>query len=84
MVGDGPTDDLPAEHVEDRGAVDRAFGGVVFGDVGAPQPVRAVGDEPSADQVFVRCRRQLPSSSAAIADGAVRVDRLPGSAARGG
>ena len=29
------------------------LGGGVFGDVGAPQPVRAVGDEPPADQVLV-------------------------------
>jgi hypothetical protein len=37
-------------------------------DVGAPQPIRAVGDEPPPDQVLVRRRRWPPASAPAIAD----------------
>ncbi len=53
VVRDRPPDDPPGPDVDDRGAVHLPLGGGVFGDVGAPQPVRAVGDEPPADQVLV-------------------------------
>jgi hypothetical protein len=38
--------------------VDLAVGGGVFGEVGAPQPVRGVGDEPALHQVLVRRRQR--------------------------
>ena len=41
----GPLDDLAAEDVQDRAAVDLALAGRVLGDVGAPQPIRGMGDE---------------------------------------
>jgi hypothetical protein len=46
------------EHVEDGGAVDLPFARL-FGDVGAPQPVRRVGDEaPFEEGVVVHGRRR--------------------------
>ena len=63
VVGDGPADDAAGVGVQDDGAVDPALLGAVLGDVGDPQRVRAVGDEPAVDQV---CRR----SGVRVADGA--------------
>lgn len=56
VVGDGPADDLAAEDVQDSAGIDLALSGGVLGGVGAPQPVRAVGDEPALKQVVVRGR----------------------------
>ena len=58
VVGDRPPDNGAAEDVEDRGAVDLALGGGVFGDVGDPQPVGCVGEEAALHQIVVhgRCR----------------------------
>ena len=53
MVGDRPAHDLAGVHVEDRGAVDLPGPGGVLGDVGAPQQVRAGGDEPALHEVLV-------------------------------
>jgi len=58
VVGDGPAHDDPGEHVQDGAAVHLPGSGRVFSHVGAPQPVRAIGDEPAADQVVVGRRRR--------------------------
>jgi len=47
VVRDRPAHDSPGPDVDHGGAVDLPLGGGVFGDVGAPEPVRAVGDEPA-------------------------------------
>jgi hypothetical protein len=53
VVGDRPAHDPSAEHVEDRAAVDLPGPGGVLGDVGAPQPVRPIGDELALHQVLM-------------------------------
>jgi hypothetical protein len=62
VIGDRPADHDPAEHVEDRGAVDLALGGGVLGDVGDPQPIRRIGDKPALHQIVVH-RRRRPGSA---------------------
>ena len=59
VVGDRPPDNGAAEDVEDRGAVDLALGGGVFGDVGQPQPVKVVGGEGAFNEVVVDRRTGL-------------------------
>ena len=56
VVGDRPADDDPAEDVEHGGAVDLALAGGVFGNVGDPQSIRCVGDEPALHQVLMNGR----------------------------
>lgn len=68
MVSDRPADDLAGEHVEHGCAVDLALTGGVFGDVGAPQPVRRVGNEPPPDKVVMRGRQPFPAALAAVTD----------------
>jgi len=61
VVGDGPAHDHPRPHIEYGAAVDLPFTGGVLGDVGAPNPVRALGNEPAAHQVLVHRRgRRYP------------------------
>jgi len=62
VVGDGPAHDHAGPHVQDRAAVDLPLTGGVLGDVGAPQPVRAVGGELALHQIVVHgCRRRGPA-----------------------
>jgi len=56
VVGDRPAHNHPRIHIQHRAAVHRAFAGAVFGDVGDPQRVRTVGDEPTLHQVIVESR----------------------------
>ncbi len=64
-----PPDDPPGPHVDHGGAVHLPLGGPVFGDVGAPQPVRAVGHEPAPEEILVRCRqRPGPGAFAVVTD----------------
>jgi hypothetical protein len=56
--------DRAAEHVEHRAAVDLSGAGRVPGDVGAPQPVPAVGDEAALHSIVVR-RGHRPSAALA-------------------
>jgi len=53
VVGDRPAHDGAAEHVEHGAAVDLPGPGWMLGDVGAPQSVRAIGEETALDSVFV-------------------------------
>jgi hypothetical protein len=48
-----PAHDLAGADVLDGGQVEGAVAGGVLGDVGAPQPVGGVGDEPTVHQVVV-------------------------------
>jgi len=83
VVRDGPADDPPGPDIDDRGAVDLPFAGGVFGDVGAPQPVRAGRGELPVDQVLVRARQrpvagslrwwETPTSPAAVISRAIRL-----------
>jgi len=52
VVGDRPAHNHPRIHIQHRAAVHRACAGAVFGDVGDPQRVRTVGDEPTLHQVI--------------------------------
>jgi hypothetical protein len=61
---DGVPDDPVGPSVLDRAQVQLALAGVVFGDVGQPQPVRAGGGELAAYQVVVH-RRADPATLAA-------------------
>ena len=61
-------DDLAGEHVEDRAAVDLPGSGGVLGDVGAPQQVRAGGDEPALHQVLVDRRSRPVPALVPVAD----------------
>ena len=54
----GPADDAAAEHAGHDAAVDLALAGGVLGDVGDPQPVRAVRGELAPDQVGDRFLRR--------------------------
>ena len=51
MIGDRTTHHAAGEHIEDDRGVDPALTRAVLGDVGDPQPVRALGDESAVDQV---------------------------------
>jgi len=51
MIGDRPAHHAAGEDIEDDRGVDPALTGAVLGDVGDPQPVRALGDEAAVDQV---------------------------------
>jgi hypothetical protein len=78
--GDRPADHHSAEDVGHGGAVDLALGGGVLGDVGDPQPVRGVGDEPALHQVGVHGRRRAgPVPFAPVTDpGQARAAHQPG------
>lgn len=67
VIGDRPSDDAAGEDVQDDRAVDPALSGAVLGDVGDPEPVRAVGGEPPVDQVRRRLCRGIPDGAAAPA-----------------
>lgn len=54
VVGDGPVHHGPAEHVQHGAAVDLPGRCRMLGQVGAPQPVRGVGDEPTLHEVGMR------------------------------
>jgi hypothetical protein len=53
VIGNRPTDHAPRPGVDDDGEVDLAGRSGVFGDVHAPQTVRAVGIEGAVDEVGV-------------------------------
>ena len=67
VVVDGPADDVAGEHVDDCGAVDLPFSGEVFGDVGAPDVVRAVHREVAVDQVVVGVGVLVTDGATAVA-----------------
>ena len=56
VVGDRPAHNHPRIPIQHRAAVHRGCAGAVFGDVGDPQRVRTVGDEPTLHQVIVDSR----------------------------
>ena len=64
---------LTGEHVEDGAAVDLAGRGGVFGDVGAPQPVRRVGERTGA----APGRRAVPAPAGAALAVGVAADPGP-------
>jgi hypothetical protein len=67
---DGVADDAVAEQVLDRAAVQLAFGGGVFGDVGDPHPVWCLRGELALPVVVVHGRaRALAGAPAAFAHG---------------
>ena len=74
VVRDRPGDDLAGEDVEDRGAVDLPGPGGVLGDVGAPQQVRAGGDEPALHEVPVDRRSRPVPPLVPVADPATAED----------
>lgn len=69
MVGELPADDHPRVHVEDECRVQPALPGRYVGDVGEPQLVRSVGNEPTLDEIggpgrgVVRDRGELSTAS---------------------
>jgi hypothetical protein len=56
---DGVTDDPVRPSILDRTQVELALGGAVFGDVGQPQVVRALGGEVAFHEVVVHRRPNL-------------------------
>ena len=65
--GHRPTDDPPAEHVEDDGQVEKARQGRHVGDVGRPQAVRLVGLEAALDPIRRRPGTYRPARRAGAA-----------------
>ncbi|MDT7595130.1 MAG: hypothetical protein QOJ06_676 [Pseudonocardiales bacterium] len=56
VLGNRPADDQPGIGVHHCGAVQDAFGGAVFGDIGNPQPVWRGDGEVAVDQIGAGCR----------------------------
>ena len=67
MPRHGPTDDAPAEHVEDDGQVQEAGQGRDVGDVGDPEPVRRVRLEAPLDPIRGRAGLGIPACRARAA-----------------
>jgi hypothetical protein len=65
VLGNGPADDEPGVGVHHRGAVQDAFGGAVFGDIGNPQPVWLGDGEVAVDQIRAGCRVRVTDRAAA-------------------
>ena len=67
MPRHGPTDDAPAEHVEDDGQVQEAGQGRDVGDVGDPEPVRRVRLKRRATRCRGRAGLGIPACRARAA-----------------
>lgn len=53
VIGDRPPYDPPGECVEDSAAINLSSRGRMLCDVGAPDLIRPLGDEPAGDEVVV-------------------------------
>ncbi len=77
VIGDRPAHHPSGPGVDDHRQVDLAVGGGVFGDVHAPQPIRALVIEGAVDQVGVGVAARGGAAPAGVAGRVVDSLRFP-------